>query len=77
MNDILLAVTAIAILFAWLYTMREKERQYNAERELWHVERQKLLDRIQAPSFDHLKQAEVRIIKAQSSEKEAPKIEQM
>lgn len=77
MSDILLAITAIAILFAWLYTMREKERQYNVERDLWQRERQQLLDRIQAPSFEHLKQAEIKVIKATSGEKEPPKLEQL
>lgn len=77
MNDILIAITAIAILFAWLYTMREKERQYNAERGLWQQERQQLLDRIQAGSFAEYKTQEVRVIKAQSGEKEPPKLEQL
>lgn len=45
--------------------------------QAWAIERQQLLDRIQAPSFDHLKQAEIRIIKAQSGEKEPPKLEQL
>lgn len=76
-NDILLAVVAIAILFSWLYTMREKERQYNAEREAWQEERQQLLDRIQAPSFGELKHAEVKVIKAQQGIKEQPTLEPM
>jgi adenylate kinase len=67
-NDILLAITAIAILIAWLYTMHVKEKQMEDERKQWQIERQQLLDRIQAPTFDHLKQAEVRIIKAQKEE---------
>lgn len=77
MNEILLAITAIAILFAWLYTMRVKEKSYEAEREQWQKERQQLLDRIQAPSFDHLKQAEIRMVKATNNTPEPPKLEQL
>lgn len=40
--------------------------------ECWHKERSELLDRIQAPTFDHYKQAEVRVIKAQKEEPEKP-----
>jgi hypothetical protein len=43
--------------------------------EEWKVERQQLLDRIQAPSYDHLKHHEVKVIKAQNNEKEPPKLE--
>lgn len=77
MNDILLAFTAVAILFGWLYTMHTKENAYEAERALWQKERQQLLDRIQAPSFDHYKHAEVRVIKAQNNDKEPPRLEQL
>jgi hypothetical protein len=41
----------------------------------WQTERQQLLDRIQAGSFAEYKTQEVRVIKAQSGEKEPPKIE--
>ncbi|SFE74301.1 hypothetical protein SAMN04487969_10639 [Paenibacillus algorifonticola] len=34
------------------------------EREAWVLERQQLLDRIQAPSFSEFKHAEVKLIKA-------------
>ncbi|WP_339317932.1 hypothetical protein [Paenibacillus sp. FSL R10-2734] len=34
------------------------------ERDKWNVERQQLLDRIQAPTYDHLKHHEAKIIKA-------------
>lgn len=47
------------------------------ERQAWAVERQQLLDRIQAPSFAELKQAEVRTIKAQNGVKEPPPLEQL
>jgi hypothetical protein len=45
--------------------------------EVWKEERQQLLDRIQASSFAEYKTQEVRVIKAQSGEKEPPKIEQL
>lgn len=41
----------------------------------WHKERQQLLDRIQAPSFDHLKQQEVKVIKAQQQPQEVVTLE--
>lgn len=41
----------------------------------WNNERQQLLDRIQAPSFAEYKHQEVRFIKAQTGEKEPPKLE--
>lgn len=41
----------------------------------WHTERQQLLDRIQAGSFAEYKTQEVRVIKAQSGEKEPPKLD--
>ncbi|WP_051421804.1 hypothetical protein [Cohnella panacarvi] len=49
----------------------------DAERQAWAVERQQLLDRIQAPSFGEYKQAEVRTIKAQNGVKEPPPLEQL
>jgi hypothetical protein len=76
-NDILLALTAIAILIAWLFTMRTKDEDFADERKLWHEERQQLLDRIQAGSFAEYKHAEVKVIKAQNGEKEPPKLEPM
>lgn len=61
-----------------------KERVYTYERTEWAKERehykherQQLLDRIQAPTFAEYKQQEVRVIKAQSNEKEQPKLEQL
>lgn len=42
----------------------------DVEREIWRRERSQLLDRIQAPSFDHLKHHEVKVIKAKSGEKD-------
>lgn len=85
---IYVVIGSLAIIVAQLILFdRQDERrrkyadklceQWGTERAEWNVERQYLLDRIQAPSFDHLKQAEVRIIKAQSGEKEQPKLEQL
>lgn len=66
---------------------RELDREFEAKKselekslkelEMWHKERQQLLDRIQSPSFAEYKQAEVKIIKAQNGEKDPPKIEVM
>lgn len=75
MSDIYLASVSLVILFAWLYTMRDKDKTIEAERQQWAIERQKLMDRVQAPSFDHLKQAEVRVIKAQKEDKPLPPVE--
>lgn len=66
---ILLTMFLVTIGYAIHVDIR-KDREYRLEREQWHAERQQLLDRIQAPSFDHLKHHEVKIIKAQ---KEQPK----
>lgn len=72
---ILLAV--VALMFAALSIIQLKEHEksqkkaYDLIGELnlkWIEERQQLLDRIQAPSFDHLKQAEIRKIKAEKEE---------
>lgn len=43
----------------------------------WRIERQQLLDRIQAPTFAEYKHQEVKVIKAQNGEKEPPKLEQL
>lgn len=49
----------------------------HAERIVWREERQQLLDRIQAGSFGEYKQAEIKLAKAQTGEKEPPKLEQL
>lgn len=51
------------------------QQNVEAEREIWRQERQQLLDRIQAPSFDHLKHHEVKVIKAKNGEKEPVPLE--
>jgi hypothetical protein len=68
MTDIGLMVICIFITLCWVYTIYVNDKAKSAERQQWAVERQQLLDRIQAPSFDHLKQAEIRVIKAQKEE---------
>lgn len=55
----------IAALLLFIYFDRKDNRRHV---EALQEERQKLLDRIQAPSFDHYKQAEVKVIKAQKEE---------
>lgn len=45
--------------------------------QTWNAERQQLLDRIQAPSYDVMKHHEVKIIKAKNNEKEPEKLEVM
>ncbi|MNV90721.1 hypothetical protein D3C71_1851310 [compost metagenome] len=57
----------IGALLIFIYYDRKDHRRHV---ESLQDERQKLLDRIQAPSFDHYKQAEVKLVKAQ---KEQPK----
>jgi hypothetical protein len=53
------------------------QRERAEEHGIWLKERQQLLDRIQASSFAEYKTQEVRVIKAQSGEKEPPKLEQL
>lgn len=55
----------IAALLLFIYVDRKDNRLHV---ESWQEERQKLLDRIQAPSFSHFKEAEVKVIKAQKEE---------
>jgi predicted CopG family antitoxin len=47
---------------------KEHEKHVDVIHEMVGEERQKLIDRIQAPSFDHLKHAEIRKIKAEKEE---------
>lgn len=80
-----IALLVLVIIIQLIYADRldERRRKYAdelserwiAERDTWKQERQQLLDRIQAPSFDHLKHHEVKVIKAQNNEKEPPKLE--
>lgn len=68
MTEVGLMIICVFIVICWLYTLGDKEKQIESERQQWAMERQQLLDRIQAPSFDHLKQAEIRLVKAQKEE---------
>lgn len=47
------------------------------ERCAWRSERQQLLDRIQAPSFESYKQAEIKLTKVQNGVKDPPQLEQL
>lgn len=49
--------------------------EHRADAAEWKIERQKLLDRIQATSYAEYKTQEIRTIKAQNGEKEPPKLE--
>ncbi|WP_217597313.1 hypothetical protein [Cohnella sp. GbtcB17] len=55
--------------------MFEERCAWKDERQAWAVERQQLLDRIQAPSFGEYKQAEIKVIKAQNGDREASRLE--
>lgn len=48
--------------------LEKTTRYWKEDRDNWMIERGRLIDRIQAPSFDHLKQAEIRKIKAEKEE---------
>lgn len=50
------------------YLTKEHNRNVEGLQSAWKDERQQLLDRIQAPSFEHYKQAEVKVIKAQKDD---------
>lgn len=75
MTELVLSMTVFAVLGCWLYTMREKEQAFNREREEWHIERQQLLDRIQAPSFAEYTNKVVREKKAEHPEETQQKPE--
>lgn len=49
--------------------------EHRADAVEWKLERQKLLDRIQASSYAEYKTQEIRTIKASNGEKEPPKLE--
>lgn len=78
-------VVVIIVQVVYADRLDERRRKYADEltqrwvdeREGWHIERQQLLDRIQASSFAEYKQQEVRVIKAQNGDKEPPKLEQL
>lgn len=81
-----LIVVSLAFLIAIIVVVLELNKSHNqqierilsehrADAEVWKVERQQLLDRIQAPSFEHLKHAEVKVLRAQNQEKPEPKSE--
>lgn len=51
-----------------LELLSKTEDQLSAERAEWRTERQQLLDRIQAQSFNEFKQAEIRMLKVEKGE---------
>lgn len=71
MSEFILAGIISFILICTILQNKEHRKERSAwqreraeEHGLWLRERQHLLDRIQAPSYDHLKHHEARIIKA-------------
>lgn len=48
---VIMAMGIIGVMAIYQVTMHKQEQRHAADRELWHKERQMLLDRIQAPSF--------------------------
>lgn len=76
-------IGVIVLMSGFIIVMQAKHNQLLSDMSVkefdkyqtWNAERQQLLDRIQAPSFDHLKHHEVKVIKAQNNEKEPPKLE--
>lgn len=74
---VLMVIVCLALLLCWFISSREREKEFTKERDLWHTERQQLLDRIQAPTYDHLKHHEAKIIKAQQPPKEEEKAFQL
>jgi hypothetical protein len=77
MEMIVFSVTLLIVNYSWAYTAQKKDERIESERNDWKQERQQLLDRIQAGSFAEYKTQEVRVLKAQVIEKEAPRLEQL
>ena len=66
------AITSFIMLYAinrMEYNISRERQQMVDERALWMQERRELMDRIQAPSFGEMKQAEVKKIRAENGEK--------
>lgn len=76
MNEsILLLIVCLALIFTWGVTNREREKQFQAERDKWEKERKDLMDRIQAPSFNEYASKVIREKKAEQPEDPQPEIE--
>lgn len=85
MSYLIIAVLLAVIVWQGISSYRDKQQLIGLVKEStrllemgldrWETERQQLLDRIQAPSFDHLKHHEVRVIKAQNGTKDPPPLE--
>ncbi|MFE1630380.1 hypothetical protein ACFLFF_26945 [Brevibacillus reuszeri] len=52
----------------WGNKVSELEENRRYERQEWYEERKQLLDRIQAPTFQDYKQAEIRMAKVEKGE---------
>lgn len=65
----------IYLIFVINNMQKEHEKHVDYIHEMVGEERQKLIDRIQAPSFAEYKQAEVKVIKAQKDESPTERIE--
>lgn len=61
---IVIGITCIAIIFTFVRYDDTREKSFEKERQQWQQERQQLLDRIQAPTYDHLKHHEAKLLKA-------------
>jgi len=60
--------TAFTVIF--VIERRALMKMWSSDKELWNEERQKLLDRIQAPSFEVYKHAEIVKTKVENQAKE-------
>lgn len=74
-ETIIMLVVALALLLCWFMSSRERERDFQKERDAWSAERKDLLDRIQAPTFGEYANKVVREKKAEQPEDEAPPVE--
>ncbi|MNZ84423.1 hypothetical protein D3C78_1031790 [compost metagenome] len=59
----LMTITVFQGLTMYLM-LRNNHRHVEELHKSWNVERQQLLDRIQAPTYDHLKHHEAKLLKA-------------
>lgn len=66
-NYIIIGILS-AVIGALLFFQHKDRQDHRRHIESLQEERQKLLDRIQAPSYDSLKHHEVKVIKAQKED---------
>jgi predicted Holliday junction resolvase-like endonuclease len=85
MNVVFLFLAVIIVILLCILAAQQKSFQDNIVEltkqhhrhvvnlsELWETERSELLDRIQAPTFGELKNAEIKMVKAQQPEEPKP-----